>query len=235
MKVQTFDLEWKNEAIPFLKEAFASFKPRSEFLKKNAESRELALESNEQANILEVRTALAPYTDKLGDFDKVFESCPQYAEIRKTMDYIVSYVSEVAVSSQVSFVTFATDITNAEMGIKHLHPKMNGDRCNVLTFGIPLYIGKTPPSFDIHVSENQWPARYYVDYSRIKDLNLSYMKLVLPTDGSIFHMQFDGSRHPHVITYTDSVYMWFVFVGVEFKEELKDKRDIGHNLSVRFL
>lgn len=231
MKIQTYDLDWKMAAIPFITEAFTSFKPRSEFLKKNAESRELHLASNEQANILEVRTDLCPYTDKLGDFDKVFEACPQYTEIKKTMDTIIAYVSEVAVSAQVSFVTFASDITNAEMGIKHLHPKMNGDRCNVMTFGIPLYLGKNAPSFDIHISENQWPARYYVDYSRIRDLNLSYMKLVLPMDGSIFHMQFDGSRHPHVITYSDSVFMWFVFDGVEFK----DKRDLGSSLSVHFV
>ena len=72
---------------------------------------------------------------------------------------------------------------------------------------------------------------YYVDYKRIRDLDLSYMKLNMPMDGSIFHMQFDGSRHPHVITYTDSVFMWFVFDGVEFK----DQRDIGNGLNIKFL
>jgi hypothetical protein len=231
MKVQTYDLDWKKSAIPFITQAFSSFKPRSEFLKKNAEVRQQNLASNEQANILEVKTHLSPYTNKLVDFDKVFELCPNYTEIRKTMNNIIAYVSEVAICSQVSFVTFATDITNAEMGIRHLHPKMNGDRCNVMTFGIPLYLGKNAPSFDIHISENQWPARYYVDYSRIRDLNLSYMKLILPMDGSIFHMQFDGSRHPHVITYSDSIFMWFVFDGVEFK----DQRDLGSSLSLQLL
>ncbi len=230
IKIKTFDLEWKKNAIPYLEKAFTSFKPRAEFLNKNIEAREQVLSDDEQPNILEVRTQLSTYTNKLNDFDLVFESCPNYQEIKEVMNRIVDYVSTIAVSSQVTFVTFATDITGKKMGIKHLHPKMNGDRCNVLTFGIPLYLGEMPPSFDISLSENHWPTRYYIDYSRIRNLNLSYMKLNLPMDGSIFSMQFDGSRHPHYITYTDSVYMWFVFDGVEFK----DKRDIGNQLLISY-
>lgn len=231
MKVQTYDLEWKQQATPFIKQAFSAFKPRAEFLKRNVEAREQKLDDNEQPNILEVKTHLTEFTGQVEDFDRVFETCPNYPEIRKAMDHVLAYVSEVAVSAKATFVTFATDITGAEMGIRHLHPKMNGDRCNVMTFGIPLYIGEKAPSFDIYVNESQWPTRYYVDYKRIRDLNLSYMKLCLPMDGSIFHMQFDGSRHPHVITYTDSVFMWFVFDGVEFK----DKRDIGNGLNIKFI
>jgi len=229
-KIETFDKEWKEQATPYLKAAFEAFVPRSDFLKKskNTDSKKLLALEDEQPNILEVSTFLAPWSGKLEDFNKVFNDCEGIEYIRSVMKEIEDYVSEHVESAKATFVTFSTDVTGASMGIRHLHPLMNGDRCNVWTFGIPLYIGEEAPSFDIHQHDELWPTRFMLDYKRIRAANLDYQKLILPKDGSIFNMQFDGSRSPHVITYTDSVYMWFVFDGVEYK----DNRDTRHTLTI---
>lgn len=229
-KVNTFDKEWKEQSTPFLKAAFEAFVPRSDFLKKSEKtsSEKLLSLDEEQPNILEVNTGLAPWTGKLKDFNEVFADCEGIDYIRSVMKDVENYVKEHVKSAKATFVTFATDVTGASMGIRHLHPLMNGDRCNVWTFAVPLYIGEKAPSFDIHQHDKLWPTRYILDYSRIRKANLDYTTLSVPKDGSIFNMQFDGSRNPHVVTYTDSVYMWFVFDGVEFK----DGRDVRHTLTI---
>jgi len=229
-KIQTFDQQWKEQATPYLKKAFDAFVPRSEFLKKSKRTdstKLLALES-EQPNILEVKTELAPWSGKLEDFNEIFAECEGMEYIKEVMKDIEDHVAEHVTSAKATFVTFATDVTGAELGIRHLHPLMNGDRCNVWSFAVPLYLGKVAPTFDIHMHDDLWPTRYMLDYKRIRNANLDYMQLVMPKDGSIFNMQFDGARNPHVITYTDSVYMWFVFDGVEYK----DSRDTRHTLTI---
>lgn len=229
-KIETFDKAWKEQATPYLQKAFDAFVPRSDFLKKSkrTDSDKLLALENEQPNILEVSTGLAPWSGKLEDFNEVFDDCEGIDYIRSVMKEIEDHVSEYVSSAKATFVTFSTDVTGAEMGIRHLHPLMNGDRCNVWTFAVPLYIGEEAPTFDIHQSRKLWPTRYMLDYKRIRAANLDYQKLSVPMDGSIFNMQFDGSRNPHVITYTDSVYMWFVFDGVEYK----DDRDTRYSLTI---
>jgi hypothetical protein len=230
IKIKTFDKEWKEQAVPYIKQSFDAFIPRSEFLKKskNTNSDKLLSLEDERPNILEVTTSLADPTGKLQDFNEVFNDCAGIDYIREIMKQVEDYVAEQVVSAKATFVTFASDVTGATMGIRHLHPLMNGDRCNVWSFAIPLYVGENAPTFDIHQHDEIWPTRFMLDYNRIRKANLDYTSLTMPTDGSIFNMQFDGSRSPHVITYTDSVYMWFVFDGVEFK----DGRDLRHTLTI---
>lgn len=230
VKMKTFDEQWKLNSMPFIQKAFDGFIPRSDFLKKstNTNSNKLLSLEEEHPNILEVKTQLASYSDKLEDFDNVFASCDGYEYIRTIMNTIIDTVKKDCTSAKSTFVTFSTDVTGSTGGIKHLHPLMNSDRCNVWTFGIPLYIGKEAPTFEVHMTDALWNTRYYIDYKRIRDANLDYMKLTLPKDGSIFTIKFDGARHPHVVTYTDSVYMWFVFDGVEYK----DGRDTRDNLTI---
>ena len=98
---------------------------------------------------------------------------------------------------------------------------MYADRGNVWRFGIPLYIDpecNDSPEFCYTSQEELFPARWYLDYDRIKAKNFHYGSFKVPLDDKIFSIRFDGARSPHYIDYKNHVFAWFVFDGVTYKD-----------------
>lgn len=223
---QLFDRQWFNDTVPELKAAFDEFTPRSAYLsdKKNIERiNRLALNDTEQPNIVSYQTRFCPNkTPGIESFDVIFKNNPGYALMKEKFNAVENYVSQYIKSAHTTFLTFATDVTGATLGVKHLHPLMNGDRCNVWSFCIPLYIDNNHmdknPQFWITSQEDIFPARWYLDYDRIKSKNYNYGNFTVPLDDKIFSLRFDGSRAPHYIDYKPHVFVWFVFDGVEYHD-----------------
>lgn len=212
---------------PFILEAFKEFTPRSNFIKKN-KSIELhnynALDVTEQPNLLSFPTTYAPHhLENVLSFHEVFCNVPLYNLINEKLQAINNYVSENVLRVKNSFITFSTNITGAKIGVKHLHSLLNGDHCNVWSFAIPLYIDtntEDSAGFWYNSQENLFPPRYYLDYERIKKLDIQYNSFKLPKDGKVLSIMFDGSRSPHYIDYTNHLYVFMVFDGVEFSNNL---------------
>ena len=47
----------------------------------------------------------------------------------------------------------------------------------------------------------------------------SKILLIIPKNGKVFSIQFDGARCPHYIDYTNHLYVWFVFDGIVYKKD----------------
>ena len=45
----------------------------------------------------------------------------------------------------------------------------------------------------------------------------------MPKDGKILSIMFDGARSPHYIDYTDQLYAFLVFDGIEIEQKLGKK------------
>lgn len=222
---QIMDENWFREAKPFLQEAFDSFKPRSAFLSKSKRIEDrnfLQLEEGERPNIVMRKFDLA--TEKpegIPYFDDVFADCPNYEILKNKFNVIERYIRSRIKSCKTHFITFSTNVTGAQKGIQHIHPIMNDDRCNVWSFCVPLYISPNGPrhQFWYNHQAELFKSRYYLDYRHLKRLNISYGSFSMPIDGKIFSIQFDGARTPHYIDYTEHLYAWFVFDGVEYPNE----------------
>lgn len=223
---QIMDESWFQKAKPFLQEAFDAFKPRSAFLSKSQRLDErnfLQLEEDERPNIVLRHLDLATEkTEGIPYFDEVFAECPGYETLQAKFRAIETFVRPRIRSCKTHFITFSTNMTGANKGIQHIHPLMNGDRCNVWSFCVPLYLSsENGPrhQFWYNHQEDLFKSRYYLDYRHLKKLNISYSSFTMPVDGKIFSIQFDGARTPHYIDYTKHLYAWFVFDGVEYRDE----------------
>jgi hypothetical protein len=215
---------------PGLLKAFKEFTPRSHFINNNKsieKHNHEALDSTEQPNILSLPTTYAPHDiPGIEAFDDVFKDSPVYNLIRDKFDWVDEYVKEHVTGCKNSFITFSTNITGAEIGVKHLHSLLNGNGCNVFSFAVPLYIDENSDDyagFWYNSQQDLFPPRYYVDYKRIKQLDIEYTSFKLPKDGKILSILFDGSRSPHYIDYTNHLYAFLVFDGVEIDHTLGKK------------
>jgi hypothetical protein len=213
--------------VPLLKVAFREFTPRSQFIngdKKLQQHNHQALDATEQPNILSYPTIRSPRPiENIASFDDVFVDSSVYDLIKEKFRWIDNYVAENTLSVKNSFITFSTDITGAKIGVKHLHSLLNGDSCRVWSFAVPLYIADVDEcaGFWYNSQDSLFPPRYYVDYSRIKQLDIQYNSIKLPKDGKIMSLMFDGARNPHYIDYTQHLYAFMVFDGVETVEQIK--------------
>jgi hypothetical protein len=212
---------------PYLQLAFREFTPRSHFIKDNKaveKHNHEALDTDEQPNLVSFPTISYPHeVPGIASFSELFSPCPVYELLNEKFHWVNRYVAERVVEAKTTFITFSTDITGAKIGVKHLHSLLNGDRCNVWSFAVPLYIDPTTDlyaKFWYNSQANLFPPRYYVDYARIKKLNIEYTAFQLPKDGKILSIRFDGSRAPHYIDYTPHLYAFIVFDGVTFKEDI---------------
>jgi hypothetical protein len=223
---ELFDRDWYHETIPQLEQSFEEFTPRSPHLSKNKNlelANRLALSQNEQPNIVSYPTRFCPEKIKnIESFDVIFGANSKYNVIKSKLQSVENYVAQYITSAQITFLTFSTTVTGASAGVKHLHPLINGDRCNVWSFCLPLYIDPNHsdknPEFCHTSQENIFPPRWYLDYSRIKSANYNYGSHKVPLDNKVYSIRFDGARNPHYISYTPHVFVWFVFDGVEFKD-----------------
>ncbi len=221
---ELFSDEWFEESKPHLLHAFDDFRPRSAYLSNNTtieQKNVSSLQTDERPNILGYPTKLCPDTlDGVNSFHDIFATNSKYKTIVEKFSQIEEYVSQHIVSAKATFLTFSTNVSGATLGVQHLHPFMNQDRCDVTTFGIPLYIkkGADAPGFFYTSQSTTFPTRWYVDYKRIKAQNYSYASFTLPLDEKVLNLRFDGSRSPHFIDYKDHVYVWFVFDGVVYKD-----------------
>ena len=221
---ELFNDSWFEESKPMLLRAFDEFRPRSAYLSEDntIEQKNVAtLDQTEKPNILSFPTSFCPeLLEGVNSFHDIFKQNSKYQVIVDKLRYIEEYMKTKIVSAKVTFLTFSTNVQGAQMGVQHLHPKMNGDRCDVCTFGIPLYIkeGADAPGFLYTSQEDMFPARWYLDYKRIKTQNYKYASFKLPLDEKILNLRFDGTRSPHYIDYKDHVYVWFVFDGVVYKD-----------------
>lgn len=222
---ELFDQNWFEESKPHLTSAFEEFTPRSAYLsdKKSIERiNRLALDNTEQPNIVSYQTRFCPEkTPGIESFDVLFKDNSKFDVMKEKFTRVEEYISQYISSAHTTFLTFSTNITGAKLGVKHLHPKMNADRCNVWSFGIPLYIDPDcddSPEFCYTSQEELFPARWYLDYDRIKAKNYHYGSFKVPLDDKIFSIRFDGARSPHYIDYKNHVFVWFVFDGVIYKD-----------------
>lgn len=220
------DQSWYIESKHQLEQSFEEFTPRAQYLSTNKNVERInraALGHDDQPNIVSYTTRFCSEKIKnIESFDVIFGNNSKYQVIKSKLDAVENYVSQYITSAQNTFLTFSTNITGAVSGVKHLHPLINGDRCNVWSFGLPLYIDhnhlETNPEFCSTSQQETFPPRWYLDYSRVKSANYNYCGYKLPLDGKVYSIQFDGSRSPHYITYTPHVFVWFVFDGVEYKD-----------------
>lgn len=215
---------------PELLHAFKEFTPRSHFIKNNKAIEKHnyeALDDTEQPNILSYPTTYAPHLiPEVDSFDDVFKNSVAYDLIKDKFEWVNEYVKNKTTNCKNSFITFSTNITGAQIGVKHLHSLLNGDCCNVYSFVVPLYIDEQSSDtagFWYNSQENLFPPRYYVDYKRIKQLDIEYTSFKFPKDGKILSVMFDGSRSPHYIDYTDHLYAILVFDGIEVEHKLGKK------------
>lgn len=223
---ELFDKTWFEESIPQLQQSFEEFTPRSAFLsdKKSIERiNRLALDQHEQPNIVSYPTRFCQEkTPGIESFDVIFKSNSKYKQMKEKFDAVENYVAEYIASANTTFLTFSTNITGAQLGVKHLHPLMNGNKCNVWSFCIPLYIDPNHmdqhPQFWITSQDELFPTRWYLDYDRIKSKNFNYGNFTVPLDNKVFSLRFDGSRSPHYIDYKPHVFVWLVFDGVTYKD-----------------
>ncbi len=212
---------------PQLLQAFSEFTPRSHFINDNKKVEKHnydALDNTEQPSIVSYPTYHAPHQLKnIKTFDEVFDKTPQYELLNQKFQWVDNYVKERVDGVKNSFITFSTNITGAKIGVKHLHSLLNGDCCNVWSFAVPLYIADSDEEagFWYNSREELFPPRYYVDYARIKQLDIKYTSFKLPKDGKILSVLFDGSRNPHYIDYTSHLYAFMVFDGITFKDNMK--------------
>jgi hypothetical protein len=210
--------------------AFKEFTPRSHFIKNNKaleERNHQALDTSEQPNILSYPTTLAPHLIQgIDSFDDVFKNTTVYELIKEKFEWVNNYVTENTTGVKNSFITFSTNITGAEIGVKHLHSLLNRDACNVWSFAVPLYIDPActdSVGFWYNSQQDLFPPRYYIDYKRIKQLDIEYTSFKLPKDGKIMSVMFDGSRSPHYIDYKNHLYAFMVFDGIEIEHKLGKK------------
>jgi hypothetical protein len=229
-----FDETWLLNSRPELNECFEAFEPRSGFIRKSKTEKPLKLDSNESPNIVMRKTRFCSLTDNsIPEFSNVFCSSEKFELFEKKLVFLENYIAQYIINCKTSFITFSTNLTGAEKGLEHLHPLMNQDRCNVWSFAIPLFINKKSEKkhkFLFSYSPNLFPTRYYVDYARLKKDELNYSAFEIPTNGQVFSIQFDGARTAHYIDYTDHLYAWFVFDGVEYKENFKPSSQFQINL-----
>lgn len=228
---ELFDKDWFDASKPELIRAFNEFTPRSAYLSSNKNIERLnrlALDITEQPNIVSYETRFCPKkTTGIESFDVIFKDNPKFNVIKEKLNSVEDYIAQYITAAHTTFLTFSTDITGATLGVKHLHPLMNKDRCNVWSFGIPLYIDTDcheSPEFAYTSQEDLFPARWYLDYERIKAKNYHYGSFKVPLDDKIFSIRFDGSRSPHYIDYKKHVFVWFVFDGVEYKDSTDQPR-----------
>lgn len=217
-----------DELKPFLAKAFQAFKPRSAFIgdaDSNEKIKKLTLAVEEEPNIVMKDTHFHKYPNhEIPEFKQVFAGYSQFAKLNQKLDDIEKYVSQFITGCQATFITFSTNMTGAGLGVEHLHPIMNKDRCNVWSFCIPLYIDQDETvahKFCYEWNDNLFPPRYYVDYARLKKTPRQYSAFEMPKNGKIFSIQFDGARCPHYIDYTKHLYAWFVFDGVDYKDNAR--------------
>ena len=213
--------------VPLLYRAFTEFTPRSQFIngdKKLQQHNHRALDNTEQPNILSYPTIRSPHLlENIASFDEVFANSSVYSLLKEKFMWVDKFVAENTISVKNSFITFSTDITGAKIGVKHLHSLLNGDGCRVWSFAVPLYIADVDEcaGFWYNSQDNLFPPRYYVDYARIKKLDIQFTSIKLPKDGKILSLMFDGARNPHYIDYTQHLYAFMVFDGIETVEQIK--------------
>lgn len=220
-----FDYTFLNQADheeikPYILDSFSCFKPRSSFISKKPKSTNLQLAHDEQPNIVMKGTRFQTYRNhEIAEFEEVFANYPKLDLLQNKFLAIENYASQFLSSCKATFITFSTDLTGAKLGVQHLHPIMNDDRCNVWSFCVPLFLapGVDQHRFWYNYRPDLYSARYYVDYLHLKKLNLQYSAFEIPKDGKIFSIQFDGARTAHYIDYTQHLYAWFVFDGVTYK------------------
>lgn len=215
---------------PELLHAFKEFTPRSHFIKDNKSLEKHnynSLDSTEQPNILSFPSKYADHLiPNVDSFDDVFKNSIVYSLLKDKFEWVNEYVANNVKGCKNSFITFSTNITGAKIGVKHLHSLLNVDNCHVFSFAVPLYIDKNTNEsvgFWYNSQENLFPPRYYVDYDRIKKLDINYTSFKMPKDGKILSIMFDGSRNPHYIDYTNHLYAFMVFDGIEIEQKLGKK------------
>lgn len=216
-----------NEIKPCLLQAFEEFVPRSNFINQNDKTTKHnydVLDNTEQPNLLSLPTKLAGHNlPNVKNFSEVFSCTSVYNLLIEKFNFIDNYVTNFTSTCKNSFITFSTNITGAKIGVKHLHSLLNVDCCHVFSFAVPLYIDNKSndvAGFYFNSQEDLFPKRYYIDYERIKKLNIDYNLIALPKDGKILSLMFDGSRNPHYISYTNHLYAFLVFDGIELDYKL---------------
>jgi hypothetical protein len=121
---------------PELLQAFKEFTPRSHFIKNNKsieEHNHQALDNSEQPNILSYPTTHFPeLVPGIDSFDDVFKNTTVYDLLKEKFEWVNEYVTQRTTGVKTSFITFSTNITGAQIGVKHLHSLLNGDCCNVV-------------------------------------------------------------------------------------------------------
>jgi hypothetical protein len=75
------------------------------------------------------------------------------------------------------------------------------------------------PEFCLTSQEELFQRRYYLDYNCIRKANFNYGGYKVPLDDKIFSIRFDAARSPHYIDYKPHVFVWFVFDGVQYKDQ----------------
>jgi hypothetical protein len=216
---------------PQILSTFREFVPRTEFVTKNTlikENNINSLDSMEQPNMMSYPTSLSPHLlNGVDSFDDVFKFTEVYHLLKDKFECIQDYVNSCGVTKATNtFITFSTNITGASIAIKHLHTLLNGDCCNVWSFAVPLYIDTLSTDtarFWYNSQSELYPRRYYVDYNRIKKMNINYTNISLPKDGHVLSIMFDGARSPHYIDYTNHLYAFVVFDGINVESPLGKK------------
>lgn len=224
---ELFDKSWFDESVSQLTKTFEEFRPRSAFVSNKSsieKNNVMALDPlHEQPNIISYKTRFwQNNVENINSFDDIFAGNSKFNTIKQKLESVENYIAQFVESAQSTFLTFSTNITGAQIGVKHLHSLMNKDRCNVWSFCIPLYIDNEHldknPGFYLTSQTELFPKRWYIDYSRIKAANFTYGSFNVPLHDKVFSIRFDGSRSPHYINYTPHVFVWFVFDGVEYKD-----------------
>ena len=110
---------------PYLQLAFREFTPRSHFIKDNKaveKHNHEALDINEQPNLVSFPTISYPHAvPGIASFHELFSPCPVYELLNEKFQWVNQYVAERVIEVKTTFITFSTDITEAKIGVKHLH------------------------------------------------------------------------------------------------------------------
>jgi len=228
---ELFNDTWYSESVPHLKKSFESFKPDSKYVSDRVKNMKFALDLDERPNILHYTTRFThDTTDNFENFDSVYKTNSKFDVIKQKLNAIEDYVSDYIKSAHTTFITVSSDASGAKKGIKHLHPLMNQDRCNVWSFCLPLYISQAHLDIFhkcwITSQDELYPDEWYTNYGFIKSANFKYGGFTVPFNEKIFSMRFDGARSPHYINYIPHVYLWFVFDGVEYKDLSKQPNGV---------
>ena len=167
-------------------------------------------------------------------FESLFSENKKFKYIQNIIKKCEDIVNAESSGYAFSFITVAAEYHDFQQAQKHLHPKLNGDVCNVWSFPIPLYFEPEYINKFCYLSKvHQLTQRHYLDYSHVDKLSGDWSSVDIPNDGSLISLRFDGSRLPHFVSFTKNVYFWLVFDGVRVKSNFTPEiRVENHDINV---